>query len=72
MVIIYRRNWSQWFRMHWVVNVSVNISEKETKIFRTPSSRWYILALFHMLYLESKIKNEYTFCNINSWLDWEV
>ena len=58
--------------MHWVVGVSVIISESETRIFKIKTTRWWLFAFIHMLYIESKYKTEYPNCAIATWLDWEV
>jgi len=66
------RTWSQWFRMHWVIGISVILSENETKQFHIETTRWWLIAYFHMLYLENKFRDSYVGCRVVSWMDWKV
>lgn len=70
--MIYHRTWSDWFRMYWVVGITVKICDTDIKQFTIRSTRWYILAVIHMLFIEYKFKNKYPDSQVITWLDWKV
>jgi hypothetical protein len=70
--MIYHRTWSQWLRMRWVIGVSVKITDSDVRLFKHNSTRWWLFAYIHMLYLEQKYINQYSSCVVTVWMDWAV
>lgn len=65
------RTWKQWFLMHWVVGTKIKTSETNEIIFRTNTSRWIMIAWFHMMWIQWKLEIKYPNFHVISWLDWE-
>jgi len=70
--MIHHRNWSEWIRMHWVVGVTVKLSDSDVRQFMVETTRWWFLAFVHMLIVEARFKNKYPNCQVVTWLDWKV
>jgi len=70
--MIHHRNWQEWLRMHWVVGVNVKISDTGIRQFMVESTRWWIIAIIHMLIVEMRFKNKYPDIQIDTWLDWKI
>ena len=71
MTMNYGRSWRQWFLMHWVVGATVVIQDSDIRQFRFQSTRWFLLAYIHMIYIQQKLEKEYSGCRVITWMDWE-
>jgi hypothetical protein len=58
--------------MHWVVGVTVKISDTDIRQFAVESTRWWLLASIHMLIVEIRFKNNYPNAQVVTWLDWKL
>ena len=71
--MIHHRTWSDWFRMHWVIGVTVKMTDSQVNQYVVESTRWWILACIHMLVVEYRFKSKYPSAQqVITWLDWKV